>query len=68
MTISVGKEEMVLRRRFDSRMDSSNDLISASITSRWYSGEFAWLGSIVKRVDEDERFRLFVLYTLLSYT
>lgn len=69
MTISVGREEMALRRRFNSRMDSSEsndlilDLISASMTCRSYSGEFAWPGSIVKRVDEDERCRLFVQHT-----
>ena len=52
---SVGRDEMgasALRRRFSARMDSSNDLISASMACRWYSREFALLGSIVKANDD----------------
>jgi hypothetical protein len=37
---SVGRDEMgasALRRCLNARMDSSNDLISASMACRWYS-------------------------------
>ena len=44
MMASVGRDEMgasALRRRLSTRMDSSNDLISASIACNWCSREFA---------------------------
>ena len=47
---SVGKDEIgasALRRYFSARMDSSNDLISASMACCWCSQEFASLGSII---------------------
>ena len=50
---SVGKDEIganALRRYFNARMDSSNDLISASMACCWYSQEFASLGSITVSV------------------
>ena len=41
-----------LWRYFNARMDSSSDLILASIVCRRYSPEFAWLGSsIIKPYD-----------------
>ena len=46
---SVGKDEIgasALRRYFSARMDSSNDLISASMACCWNSQEFASLGSM----------------------
>ena len=40
--------ESALRRDFNARMDSSNDLISASIESCKRSRDFAWLEFIEK--------------------
>ena len=53
VVISVGKDEIganVLRRHFSARMDSSNDLILASMACCWHSQEFASLGSITASV------------------
>ena len=47
--ISGGRDEMgwsVFRRSFNDRMDTSNDLISASIAACRDSLEFAWVGFI----------------------
>ncbi len=49
--ISGGRDETgesELRRSLNVRMDSANDLISASIACCWYSREFAWVGFIKK--------------------
>ena len=53
VVISVGKDEIgasALRRYFSAWMDSSNDLISASMACCWYSQEFASLGSITASI------------------
>ena len=46
---SVGRDEIgatALRRCLSARMDSSNDLISASMACLWNSREFTFLESI----------------------
>ena len=47
---SIGRKEIgasALRRYFNSWMDSSKDLILASMACRWCSRESAWLGSMM---------------------